>query len=119
MTSDGESGVLPEVVVRPAAFGQLGKGETGTAEVTPLNLMLDVSVTLSAEFGKATLPLGDVLKLGPGSVVPLDRLVSDPVDLIVKGVLLARGEVVVVDDHFAVRIKEIVQPRSRSGGRQG
>ncbi len=118
MAISGESSGTEEVVVRPATFAQLGTGTARTAEVSPLGLMFDVSVTLSAEFGKAVLPLGEVLKLGVGSVIHLDRLVSEPVELSVKGVLLARGEVVVVDDRFAVRIKEIVPPRAR-GGRQG
>ena len=118
MASMGESGTQ-EVVARPATFAQLGAGETKAAEPSPLSLMFDVSVTLSAEFGKAVLPLGEVLKLNTGSVVQLDRLVSEPVELSVKGVLLARGEVVVVDDHFAVRIKELVGPRVRSAGRRG
>lgn len=105
-SADRRGGLLPR------------RGDPGAA-VSHVSLMFDVSVTLSAEFGKAVLPLGEVLKLGVGSVVHLDRLVSEPVELSVKGVLLARGEVVVVDDRFAVRIKEIVQPRSRTGGRQG
>ena len=110
-------GATPEVVVRPASFAQLRAGEPRKAEVSPLSLMFDMSVTLSAEFGKAVLPLNEVLKLTVGSVVQLDRMVSEPVELSVKGVLLARGEVVVVEDRFAVRIKEIVQPRGRTGGR--
>jgi flagellar motor switch protein FliN len=114
-----ETAGAKEVVVRSATFAQLGAGEGAATESTPLGAMLDVSVTLTAEFGKAVMPLGDVLKLGVGSVLTLDRQVSEPVELSVKGVLLARGEVVVVDDRFAVRIKEIVPPRARMGGRQG
>jgi flagellar motor switch protein FliN/FliY len=119
MATASESSATQEVVARPATFTQLGKGDDRASEVSPLSMMLDVSVTLSAEFGKAVLPLGDVLKLSVGSVVPLDRLVSEPVELSVKGVLLARGEVVVVDDRFAVRIKEIVRPSERAAGRRG
>src|SRR3954454_4109822 len=119
MDMSGKTAGVGEVVVRSATFAQLASGEGGGAGTTPLGDMLDVSVTLTAEFGKAVLPLGDLLKLAVGSVVSLDRLVSEPVELSVKGMLLARGEVVVVDDRFAVRIKEIVPPRSRMGGRQG
>jgi flagellar motor switch protein FliN/FliY len=56
------------------------------------------------------LPLREVLRLGPGSVLELDRDISQPVDLRINGVLVARGEVVVVQDRFAVRIRELVQP---------
>jgi flagellar motor switch protein FliN len=105
------------VLARSASFPQFGAADTSATPGTPLELMLDVSVTLTAEFGKAVLPLGEVLKLGVGSVVQLDRLVSEPVEIYVKGVLLARGEVVVVNDRFAVHLKEIMQPRHKGAGR--
>jgi len=76
-----------------------------------LDRLLDVTVSVTAELGRTTLAVGEVLKLGVGSVVRLDRNLSEPVDLFVQGVRLARGEVVVVDDCFAVRIKEIVPSR--------
>ena len=106
----------PEVIARPATFPQFD-GSPPAPAVTPINLMLDVAVTVSAELGKASIPLGEVLKLGPGSIVQLDRLVSEPVDVLVKGILLARGEVVVVDDFFAIKIKEVIQPRQTAGGK--
>ena len=79
-----------------------------------MDRLLDVSVTVTAELGRVTLSISDVLKLGIGSVLELDRAVSEPVDLMVQGVRLARGEVVVVDDRFAIRIKEIADPRKRA-----
>ena len=82
-----------------------------TAGPAALDRLLDVTVSVTAELGRATLAVGEVLKLGVGSVVRLDRSLSEPVDLFVQGVRLARGEVVVVDDCFAVRIKEIVPSR--------
>ncbi|HZT83567.1 MAG TPA: flagellar motor switch protein FliN, partial [Gemmataceae bacterium] len=101
-----------DVVARVADFAELTAAADGTAPA-PLNRLLDVSVTVTAELGRVTLPIAEVLKLGVGSVVELDRPVSEPVDLMVQGVLLARGEVVVVDDRFAIRIKEIAEPRKR------
>jgi flagellar motor switch protein FliN/FliY len=112
--ANDESG---SVVARSASFAQFSATETAAKAGTPLDLMLDVSVTLTAEFGKAVLSLGEVLKLGVGSVVQLDRLVSEPVEISVKGVLLARGEVVVVNDRFAIHIKEIMQARNKISGR--
>ena len=67
-------------------------------------------VLVTAELGRATIAIGDILKLGLGSVVGLNRTVAEPVDLLVQGVPFARGEVVVIDDRFAIHIKEIVAP---------
>jgi flagellar motor switch protein FliN/FliY len=75
--------------------------------------LLDVTVTVTAELGRVSLTIGDLLKLNTGSVLELDRLVAEPVELMVQGVRLARGEVVVVDDHFAIRIKEISEPKKK------
>ena len=92
------------------------------AEMTPpaespntasLDCLMDVRVTVTAELGRAVLPIGELLKLGVGSVLELNRPVSEPVDLLAQGVRLARGEVVVVDDQFAIRIKEITDPKKR------
>jgi flagellar motor switch protein FliN/FliY len=101
-----------DVVARVADFAEL-TAKPGTGGPAPLNRLLDVSVKVTAELGRVTLSIADVLKLGVGSVVTLDRPISEPVDLMVQGVLLARGEVVVVDDNFAVRIKDIADPKKR------
>jgi flagellar motor switch protein FliN/FliY len=101
----------PEVLTRLAGFAQLTPGNAPATGGTPLDFLLDVTVTMTAELGHKTLPLAEILKLGVGSVVELDRFVGEPVDLSVKGVILARGEVVVVEDRFALRVKEIMKPR--------
>jgi flagellar motor switch protein FliN/FliY len=75
----------------------------------------DVNVNVWAELGRITLPIGELLQLSEGTVLPLRRPVSEPVDLVAQGIRLARGEVVVVDDCFAVRIKEIDHSSKRSG----
>lgn len=100
----------PDVVARSAGFAELTSTANAPA-ASSLHSLMDVTVTLSAELGRITMSIADILKLNTGSVVELDRLVSEPVDLMVKGVRLARGEVVVVDDHFAIRIKEIAEPK--------
>jgi flagellar motor switch protein FliN len=76
-----------------------------------LDHLLDVSVCVSAELGRATMTIADILKLDVGSVIGLDRAVSEPVELLVQGVPFARGEVVVVDNCFAIRIREILDPK--------
>lgn len=103
----------PDVVAKVAAFAELsgGVGEGGAAS---LDRLLDVTVSVTAELGRAQLSIGEVLKLNVGSILELDRPVSEPVDLMVQGVRLARGEVVVVDDCFAIRIKEIAEPKKRA-----
>lgn len=112
-----EATLTQEVLTRQASFPQLAPG-AGLAGTMPLGFLLDVPVTLTAELGRTTLTLGEVLRLGSGSVVSLDRSITEPVELTARGVLLARGEVVIVDDRFAIRIKEIVQQR-RAGGEAG
>jgi flagellar motor switch protein FliN/FliY len=79
----------------------------------PLDRLMDVSVTVTAELGRVVFSIDNILKLGVGSVVELGRPVSDPIDLMVQGVRFARGEVVVVDDCFAVRVKEIAEPKKK------
>ncbi len=73
-----------------------------------LDLVLGVPVSLTVELGGCKLPMGDVLELGPGAVVQLDKLAADPVNLLVNGKLLARGEVVVLEDHFGIKITELI-----------
>ena len=70
-----------------------------------------MSVSVTAELGRVTISIGDILKLGLGSVVGLDRAVSEPIDLLVQGVPFARGEVIVIEDRFAIRIHEILDPK--------
>ncbi|MGH9103580.1 MAG: flagellar motor switch protein FliN, partial [Acidimicrobiales bacterium] len=74
-----------------------------------LRLLHGVEMDLTVELGRARLPVRELLGLVPGSVVELDRQAGAPVDILVNGTLLAKGEVVVVDDEFGVRITEIVQ----------
>ena len=78
-----------------------------------LDLLLDVEMPVSVSFGRAQLPLKDVIKLTTGSIVELSRSVSEPVDIIVNNCVIARGEVVVVEGNFGVRIKEISSKQDR------
>ncbi|WP_127126446.1 flagellar motor switch protein FliN [Georgenia sp. SYP-B2076] len=101
-----------------AWFGIREKGAATSASypsesATPLpsgamRVLYDVEMTLTTEIGRTRLPVRDVLELTPGSVLELDRSAGSPADVMVNGRLVARGEVVVVDDEYAVRITEIV-----------
>lgn len=84
------------------------------AALTPgLELLLDVELETSLRFGSREMPLGEILDLGPGDVVELDRHVADPVDLIVGDKIVARGEVVLVNGNFGLRVTEVAAPRKR------
>ena len=78
-----------------------------------LDALLDVQVTLSVEIGRSRLPIKDLITLNQGSVVELDREIDEPLDLMVNGTLIARGEVVVVDGQFGLRLIDIVSPSER------
>lgn len=103
---------LAAAAVQPVSFGQLGAG-TMADENKNLDLLLDVEIPISVEVGRTEMPLEDVLKLVPGSVIALDKKSEEPVDLRVNGKLVARGEVVLVDDSYGLRITQIVDAAGR------
>ena len=78
-----------------------------------LDRLLDVELPLSVSFGHAELPIKDVIKLTTGSIVELNRSISEPVEVIVNNVVIARGEVVVVEGNFGIRIKEVISRQER------
>ena len=78
-----------------------------------IELLLDVELEAAIRFGCRELTLSEVVELGPGDVVELDRHVADPVDLIVADKIVARGEVVLVDGNFGLRVTEVAAPRKR------
>jgi flagellar motor switch protein FliN/FliY len=81
-----------------------------------LELLYDLSLPVSIELGKTNMLIRDILKLGRGSVIEFDKLVSEPVDVLVNGKKVAAGEVVVVDKHFGIRITTLVDPSERLKG---
>ena len=103
---------LAAAAVQPVTFGQLGAG-TMADENKNLDLLMDVEIPVSVEVGRTEMPLEDVLKLFPGSVIALDKKSEEPVDLRVNGKLVARGEVVLVDDAYGLRITQIVDAAGR------
>jgi flagellar motor switch protein FliN/FliY len=81
-----------------------------------LQRLHDVPVELAVEIGRTRMTIGETLALGPGSIVSLNRLAGEPVDLLVNGRPIARGEVVVVDEEFGLRVTEIVASGLRDAG---
>ncbi len=112
LESVGAGGQLP-AGISPFEFQEFG-GQPASTESATLDLIRDVELDLTIELGRTHLYLEDVLKLRKGSVVPLDKLAGDPVDVYVNGRLVARGEVLVLNDNFCVRIAELVAPETTS-----
>jgi len=84
-----------------------------TSQERNLDLLLDVNLPISIELGRTTMRIKDILSLGPGSVVELKKLAGEPVDLLVNNKVVARGEVVVVDENFGLRIVSLLSPEER------
>lgn len=83
------------------------------AQINDINRVLDIPVLLSVELGRTKVPIKHILQLGQGSVVELDALAGEPMDVLVNGYLIAQGEVVVVNDKFGIRLTDVVTPSER------
>lgn len=85
----------------------------GTGQGTDIDLIMDVPVQLTVELGRTRLTIKNLLQLGQGSVVELDALAGEPMDIYVNGYLIAQGEVVVVEDNYGIRLTDIITPSER------
>ena len=95
-----------------ASFAPLpANGQAG--DNSAIDLLLDVTLQVTVELGRARMKIGEILGLRNGSVIELDRLAGEPADILINGTLIARGEVVVVDEKFGVRIIEVVSRAKR------
>jgi flagellar motor switch protein FliN/FliY len=88
----------------------VGEGAAGNSDI---DLIMDIPVQLSVELGRTKLTIKNILQLGQGSVVELDGLAGEPMDIFVNGYLIAQGEVVVVDDKYGIRLTDIITPSDR------
>ena len=93
--------------------GPLGPAPSGLGMVAGIELLYDIELEATLQFGSREMLLREVLELGPGDVIELDRHVSEPVDLVVGDRIVARGEVVVANGNFALRITEVATPQLR------
>ena len=98
--------------VAPAAFTNFTP-TTSNAAGNDINMILDIPVQLTVELGRTRIPIKHILQLAQGSVVELDALAGEPMDVLVNGYLIAQGEVVVVNDKFGIRLTDIVTPSER------
>ncbi len=106
MPGKGPQGFVP---------GMPGGGGMSSQGAQNIDMLMDISLNVSVELGRTKMMLQEVLELQHGSVVELDRLAGDPVDIFVNNRLIARGEVVVVDDKFGVRITELISKIGKKG----
>lgn len=104
--TEPSGGVLSGDAARPFSAG----GDSSTRDI---NMVLDIPVQLSVELGRTKVSIKHILQLGQGSVVELDALAGEPMDVLVNGYLIAQGEVVVVNDKFGIRLTDVVTPSER------
>ena len=97
----------------PAAFANFGNSAPTSGAGNDINMILDIPVQLTVELGRTRIPIKNILQLAQGSVVELDALAGEPMDVLVNGFLIAQGEVVVVNDKFGIRLTDIVTPSER------
>lgn len=96
---------------RPASFNALTDENAGT--VGNINMVLDIPITVSVELGRTRMMVKELLQLGQGTVVELDKLAGEPMEILVNGSLIARGEAVVVNEKFGIKLTDIVSPSER------
>jgi flagellar motor switch protein FliN/FliY len=116
--SSGSAGTASEVTastqqMTPAAFANFGSSAPSNGAGNDINMILDIPVQLTVELGRTRIPIKNILQLAQGSVVELDALAGEPMDVLVNGFLIAQGEVVVVNDKFGIRLTDIVTPSER------
>jgi flagellar motor switch protein FliN len=105
-----------EPVIEEIELEQLFPYEADATNDTDIGLLLEVPLSISVELGRTSLTIRELLALGQGSILQLDRHAGEPVDVLVNGKRLARGEVVVIDEDFGIRVTEVVAPEERISG---
>ncbi len=105
------SEVAPDQV-SPASFANFAP-TTGSTAGNDINMILDIPVQLTVELGRTRIPIKNILQLAQGSVVELEAMAGEPMDVLVNGYLIAQGEVVVVNEKFGIRLTDIVTPSER------
>ena len=118
-TSDGETAVEEKDEVAVEEKDETTNEEAGdtidkeSGEAASLDLILDIPLTVTCELGRSKMLINDLLQLGQGSVIELTKLAGEPLEVLVNQKLVARGEVVVVNEKFGVRLTDIVSPMER------
>ncbi len=123
-SGDSDGSAAPQVVAesteeskaiadaaKPADFSELTG--SGTGALANMDMILDIPVTISVELGRSEMIIKEILQLGQGSVVELEKMAGEPMEILVNGKLVARGEVVMVNEKFGVRLTDIISPSER------
>lgn len=115
MAEQAEVDAAPRPDVQPANIFQAFDAPTGgsVANLNNVDMILDIPVTLTVELGRTKIAIRSLLQLAQGSVVELDGLAGEPMDVLVNGCLIAQGEVVVVNEKFGIRLTDIITPAER------
>lgn len=103
----------PRPSANPAVFQQFDSAGARPSTRNDIDLILDIPVQLTVELGRTKLPIRNLLQLAQGSVVELDGLAGEPMDVLVNGCLIAQGEVVVVNEKFGIRLTDVITPSER------
>ncbi|QSP94399.1 flagellar motor switch protein FliN [Marinobacter salinisoli] len=114
MAEAGAGGQKGSVQAAPIEeFDHSGQPPKGQDMSPDLDVVLDIPVTISMEVGNTQIPIRNLLQLNQGSVIELDRLAGEPLDVLVNGTLIAHGEVVMVNDKFGIRLTDVISPNER------
>ncbi|MFW0883602.1 flagellar motor switch protein FliN [Candidatus Acidulodesulfobacterium sp. H_13] len=111
--SDSYIGETVRKPIKKLEFASFDESDKTTEPPKNLDFILDIPLTISVELGRAKMIINDMLQLGQGSVLELTKLAGEPLDIYVNGKLMARGEVVLVNDKFGVRLTDIISPVER------
>jgi len=103
----------PKVQAQGAAFEEMKTDGNGQGKTRDMDFLLDIPLEISVELGRARMLIKDLLQLGQGSVVELEKIAGEPMEILVNDKLVARGEVVVVNEKFGVRLTDIISPTER------
>ncbi|CAB1370526.1 flagellar motor switch protein FliN [Denitratisoma oestradiolicum] len=109
----GEQSAVEAPQAQPAAFEQFLGGNDKSQVTQDFDMILDIPVHLTVELGRTRIPIRNLLQLAHGSVVELDGLAGEPLDVLINGTLIAQGEVVVVNDKFGIRLTDVITPSER------
>lgn len=102
-----------QAAAQPHAFQQLSTSTGKSAAHNDLDMIMDIPVQLSVELGRTKMPIKELLQLAQGSVVELSALAGEPLDLLINGLLIAQGEVVLVNEKLGIRVTDIITPSER------
>jgi flagellar motor switch protein FliN len=111
MPTSAPAFTIPPSVVQPVQFAQIE--DNGARAHGSIDVLLDVRLPISVELGRTEMEVKEILEFGPGTVIELTKLAGEPVDIYINGRLVAQGEVVVVDEHFGVRVTSLLTPSER------